>query len=138
MVRRRAASGSRSAPSSAATASSLRENSPSWLGAIESGRQVESRAADLEVKCGPPPDHLIEDICEQRGVSRLLGEVPVFDFLFGTDWTPQFQPASFGAKSATLTFWDAPTDGNRYTDLLDSSGAPITQLAFVGQAHLDP
>jgi phosphate transport system permease protein len=25
-----------------------------------------------------------------------FGEVPVFDFLFGTDWSPQFEPASFG------------------------------------------
>jgi phosphate transport system permease protein len=25
-----------------------------------------------------------------------FAEVPVFDFLFGTDWSPQFEPASFG------------------------------------------
>jgi len=26
-----------------------------------------------------------------------FGEVPIFDFLFGTDWAPTFTPASFGA-----------------------------------------
>jgi phosphate transport system permease protein len=39
-----------------------------------------------------------------------FGEVPVTDFLFGTDWAPTFTPASFGALPVVVgtlstTFW---------------------------------
>jgi phosphate transport system permease protein len=39
-----------------------------------------------------------------------FGEVPVFDFLFGTDWSPQFEPASFGVLeivvgTLNVTLW---------------------------------
>lgn len=41
---------------------------------------------------------------------NFFGEVPVFDFLFGTDWTPAFQPQSFGALpivvgTLSVTLW---------------------------------
>jgi phosphate transport system permease protein len=39
-----------------------------------------------------------------------FGDVPIADFLFGTDWTPQFQPASFGVLeivvgTLNVTLW---------------------------------
>src|SRR5918996_2272154 len=39
-----------------------------------------------------------------------FGDVPVGDFLFGTDWTPQFEPPSFGVLpivvgTLSVTLW---------------------------------
>ncbi|MFE7347531.1 hypothetical protein [Streptomyces fimicarius] len=37
---------------------------------------------------------------------------------------------------ATITFWDAATDGTQYTDLLDGSASPITEVISDGHGSL--
>ncbi|PAK25783.1 hypothetical protein CJD44_14220 [Streptomyces sp. alain-838] len=40
------------------------------------------------------------------------------------------------APGAVITFWSAPDGGSQYTDLLDASGNPITEITADGQSML--